>query len=127
MSRRQPRRSIWPPFLYALQGIRTSVREEAHMRFHLFAAALVIVMALLLDIDKNGWLWLIASIVGVLTSEMFNSAIERAVDLATAERHPVAKAAKDIAAGAVLVASLGAAAIGLIVLGPPLWHWLAQR
>ncbi|RIE04478.1 diacylglycerol kinase family protein [Cohnella faecalis] len=97
------------------------------MRFHLFAAALVIVMALLLDIDKNGWLWLIASIVGVLTSEMFNSAIERAVDLATAERHPVAKAAKDIAAGAVLVASLGAAAIGLIVLGPPLWHWLAQR
>jgi diacylglycerol kinase len=91
------------------------------MRFHLGAALVVIVSAAWLGVDTHDWLWLLAAITGVWVSELLNTAIERAVDLASPEVHPLAKIAKDTAAGAVLVAALFAIVVGAIVFGPPLW------
>lgn len=91
------------------------------MRFHLAAALVVIVVAAWLEVDAHDWLWLFAAITGVWVSELLNTAIERAVDLTSLEVHPLAKIAKDTAAGAVLVAALFAIAVGSIVLGPSLW------
>jgi diacylglycerol kinase len=107
-----------------MQGIAEAIRRERHMRFHVAASAAVIVVAVLLQLEATDWLWLLAAIAGVWMSELVNTAIERVVDLASPSAHPLAKDAKDIAAGAVLVASLFAAAVGFLVLGPPLWHAL---
>lgn len=91
------------------------------MRFHFGAGIAAFAAAALLRLPGGDWLWLLAAVAAVWTAELFNTAIERTVDLASPERHELAKAAKDAASGAVLVASLFAAAVGLIVLGPPLW------
>jgi diacylglycerol kinase len=98
-----------------------TIRSERHMRVHLAAALIVVIMASWLRMDASEWLWLLAAITGVWVSELLNTAIERTVDLASPNSHPLAKAAKDTAAGAVLVSALFAVAVGAIVLGPPLW------
>jgi len=95
------------------------------MRFHAVAAIIVVLLALWLRIDVAGWLWLSAAIALVFMAELINTAVERAVELAAAGLHPLAKIAKDAAAGAVLVAAIFAAIAGLAVLGPPLWRVLA--
>ena len=92
------------------------------MRFHLAAALVVAAVACWLRVDGQDWLWLIIAIGGGWAAELFNTAIERVVDLASPELHPLAKAAKDTASGAVLVAAVFSAIIGFIVLGPPLWE-----
>jgi diacylglycerol kinase len=117
------RRSSWiAAFGHALRGIVQAVRSERNMRFHLTAAVAVAVLGIWLRVSLADWLWLGAAAAGVLTAEMINTSIERAVDLASPQEHPLAKAAKDAAAGAVLIASIFAAAVGLAVLGPPLWR-----
>ncbi|MBN2983314.1 MULTISPECIES: diacylglycerol kinase family protein [Cohnella] len=118
MSRKQSELSS---FRNALAGIAHALRTEPHMRFHFGAGIAAFAAAALLRLPGGDWLWLLAAVAAVWTAELFNTAIERTVDLASPERHELAKAAKDAASGAVLVASLFAAAVGLIVLGPPLW------
>ncbi|WP_372662916.1 diacylglycerol kinase family protein [Cohnella sp.] len=109
-------------FRHAFDGIKGALRRERHMRFHFAAAIVVVILAAWLQVGRMEWLWLLAAITGVWVSELLNTAIERAVDLATTEVHPLAKAAKDTAAGAVLVAAFFAAVVGFIILGPPLWE-----
>jgi diacylglycerol kinase len=92
------------------------------MQFHCAAALSVIVVAAWLRVAAQDWMWLSAAIVGVMVSELFNTAIERVVDMASPDFHPLAKVAKDTAAGAVLAAALFAVVVGVIVLGPPLWE-----
>jgi len=111
-------------FRNAFAGIVEAIRSERHMRFHAAATVAVIAVAIGLKVTKWEWLWLSAAITGVWVTELFNTAIERTVDLVSPDRHPLAKAAKDTAAGAVLVAALFAAVIGIIVLGPPVWELL---
>ncbi len=94
------------------------------MRFHVGAAAAVMLLAALLQLRAGDWALLIGACVLVLSAELLNTAIEKAVDLAMPEQHPLARVAKDAAAGAVLIAAIGAALIGLLVLGPPLLSWL---
>jgi len=114
-------RSWLASFGYAASGIMEAVREERHMKFHLFAAIAVILCAAWLDVDRSDWLWLGLAITLVVAAELVNTAVERAVDLATGgSERLLAKAAKDAAAGAVLVTAIFAAIVGLIVLGPPL-------
>lgn len=114
-------RSHWlMSFRYAILGIAGALQRERHMRVHFAAAILVVIIATWLRMDASEWLWLLAAITGVWVSELLNTAIERTVDLISPDRHPLAKAAKDTAAGAVLVSALFAAAVGAIVLGPPL-------
>jgi diacylglycerol kinase len=104
----------------AIQGFAEAVRHERHMRFHLFAAAVVLALAAFLRLGRSDWLWLLLAIAGVWSAELLNTAIERVVDLSVEGLHPLAKAAKDTAAAAVLVMAAFALVVGLSVLGPPL-------
>ncbi|MFC5405111.1 diacylglycerol kinase family protein [Cohnella soli] len=108
-------------FRCALAGIAGAVRSESHVRFHLTATIVVAAAAVWLKATTTDWLWITTAVAAVWVAELFNTALERIVDLASPGQHPLAKAAKDTAAGAVLVAALYAAVVGAIVLGPPLW------
>ncbi len=94
------------------------------MKVHLIAAILVAVAAAWLEIKPVEWALLLLAMALVISLEMVNTAIELTIDRIGPERHPLAKAAKDTAAGAVLIAAVFAAAIGLLLLGPPLWDKL---
>lgn len=109
-------------FRHAFAGIFEALRSERHMQFHLGATFLVIALSVWLRLSAGEWLWLLAAITGVWVAELMNTAIERTVDRISSEHHPLAKTAKDTAAGAVLIAALFAVAVGAIVLGPPLWE-----
>ncbi|MCC3372803.1 diacylglycerol kinase family protein [Cohnella sp. REN36] len=123
MSRRQSELSS---FRNAVSGIVYALRSEPHMRFHLAATAVVLALAGVLSLPAGAWLWLLAASGIVWIAELVNTAVERAVDLASPERSELAKAAKDVAAGAVLVAAVLAAIVGVLVLGPALWdRWIA--
>ncbi|MFQ3610719.1 MAG: diacylglycerol kinase [Fimbriimonadales bacterium] len=109
------RRNPLDGFRYALEGIIAVVRTQRHMRFHFFSVVMVLVMGLLFRLDKREMLVLLFTISLVLIAEMFNSAVEATVDLVTEEYHPKAKFAKDIAAGAVLVATLNAVVVAWVL------------
>lgn len=107
-------------YIYAFRGISWAFFEERNLRVHLVAGEVVAYLALAEGVP--GWVMaILAGLVAfVLALELLNTAIEQAVDLAQPERHPVAAAAKDAAAGAVFVGALGAAVGGLLLLGPGL-------
>lgn len=113
-------------FRSAWAGLIGALRDERHMRFHAVAATVVILLGLWLEVSRTDWLWLLLAIAGVWSGELFNTAIERTVDRISTETHPLARAAKDSAAGAVLVMAIFALAVGLIVLGPPLWRMIVH-
>lgn len=107
-------------FRYALNGIRLVFGKEANMNIHLFISFLVVVCGFLFNIDVYEWIACILCMAVVISLEMMNSAIERIVDFVCPHREPKAGAIKDIAAGAVFVASICSAIIGLIVFVPKL-------
>lgn len=109
-------------FGHALNGWLLAIREERNFRVQL--AAGVVAAALCVWLKTELWqnLWVLLVITLVLLTELFNSAIERVVDLASPEQHHLARAAKDLGAGASLLASLFAATVGVAVFGPPLWR-----
>src|SRR5204862_1183534 len=102
-------------FNYAVEGIIHVLRTHRNMRLHFAAALLVLVLALVLGVSRIELIVLLISIAFVLIAEMINSAIEAAIDVATSSFDPLAKLAKDIAAGAVLIASINAIAVGYLV------------
>jgi diacylglycerol kinase (ATP) len=106
---------FWSAFHYAFQGIIYVTKTQANMRVHLTIAAGVLLATLLLRLDRIYVIAVVAMIVMVLALELLNTAIESVVDLLTVTHHPLAKTAKDAAAGAVLVASLGAVVVGYLV------------
>jgi len=112
-----PRRapSIVESFNYAFQGIIHVLRTQRNMRIHFGAAALVLVAAIVLGVDKLELIALLLAIAFVLIAEMINTAVEAAVDVATTSFDPMAKLAKDIAAGSVLIATAVAVAVGYLV------------
>ncbi len=105
---------------YAVAGIVHSLRSERNMRFHAAATVLVIVVARLLAVPRVELVALVGACALVIMSELFNTAIEAAIDVSTSSFDPRAKIAKDVAAGAVLVASAAAVAIGYLVFAPRL-------
>lgn len=115
---KQKSKTIGMSFFYALTGIWTTLREERNMRFHFASAIFVIGVSFYFSITKAEWLMILIAIGGMFALEMINSAIERVVDLATTRYHPLAKQAKDMAAGAVLVYAIVSAAIGAIIFLP---------
>ncbi len=112
-------------FKYAFEGIYAAIKEEPNLKFHLFAAFVVILAGLYFNISRFDWIVVILLIALVLTLEMTNTAIEAVVDSFTEAQHPRAKYAKDISAGAVLILSLAAAAAGLIIFLPYIFSWLS--
>ena len=105
-------------FGYAWKGVRCCVGKEQNLSFHLIVTVLTIIAGFLLDITRTDWMIVILCIGVVIAAELFNTAIEKLVDLVSPERHPIAGQVKDIAAGAVLVCAATAAIIGLVVFIP---------
>ena len=117
--RRRPA-TLLKSFGFALRGLREAVVTDRNVRIHLAAAVAVSIAAVLLDFSALE-LALITLTVGlVIAAELMNTAIETAVDLASPEVHTLARRAKDIAAGAVLVAAIAAAGVGLLLFLPKL-------
>lgn len=107
-------------FQDALSGISYVLRTQRNARIHLAITGAVIVMGIWLRIEGMKWALLATAAGLVWTAELMNTAIEATVDLASPDRHPLAGTAKDVSAGAVLLAAIAAVIIGFLVLGPPL-------
>jgi diacylglycerol kinase (ATP) len=110
----------WKSFTHAWSGLCELVVTEANARIHLAASLAVLALGLLLGLAPWEWVAIILATALVWTAEALNSALERLADAVTRDVHPSIRAAKDIAAGAVLAAAIAAAAIGALVLGPRL-------
>jgi len=104
-------------FGYAIQGIVTAMNEQ-NFRFHVLSAVTVAIAGLLTGLSITEWIIIVFVISLVMGAELFNTAIERVVDLASPDYHPLAKQAKDIAAASVLVFATCSVIIGLLVFLP---------
>lgn len=111
MRRKRPQDS----FKYAGEGILHCFRTQRHMQFHFIMLVLVLLSGLLLALDTRDMLILLFCISLVIATEMVNTAVETIVDMVTQQYHPLAKLAKDVAAGAVLIASANAVIAGLLI------------
>ena len=105
-------------FTFAWKGIKTCAGHEQNITFHLIVAVLVVIAGFALKITPPEWTAVIICIGMVITAELFNSAIERLVDLVSPEWNKIAGEVKDISAGAVLVTAIAAAIVGLIIFIP---------
>jgi len=114
--------SLLESFNYALEGIIHVLRTHRNMRIHFALAIAVLVAAVWVGVARLELIALLISIAFVLIAEMVNSAIEAAIDMATTSFDPLAKLAKDIAAGAVLIAAVNAVAVGYLVFSHELGH-----
>jgi diacylglycerol kinase (ATP) len=112
-----PRRapSLIESFNYAFEGIIHVLRTQRNMRIHFAVALAVLIAGLAVDVSRLELIALLLAIAFVLIAEMINTALEAAIDVATTSFDPMAKLAKDIAAGAVLIATVNAIAIGYLV------------
>ena len=108
--RRSP--AVFQSFNYAFEGVIHAVRTQRNMRIHFALAAAVLVLAFIYDVTRLELIALIIAIAFVLIAEMVNTAVEATIDLSTPSFDPLAKIAKDLAAGAVLSASVNASAVG---------------
>lgn len=116
------RQTVSKSFVNAYAGMSYCVRTQRNLRIHLTITALVLALSAFLRVSLTELAVLVFCIMVVIVTEMLNTALECAVDLVTSDYHTLAKLSKDISAGAVLVASLGAAAVGAIVFLPRLWQ-----
>lgn len=111
---------IYKSFGYAFEGIFTCIRKERNMKIHCVVSVLVIIAGILLNISAVEWCICLILFGLVMSLELVNTAVEAVVDLVTQEYRPLAKIAKDTAAGAVLVAAIMAAIAGCIIFVPKL-------
>ena len=108
-------------FKYAFEGIADLIISEPNAKIHLLAAIVAVSMGFYFKITIYEWCFVVFAIAFVLSAEAFNTAIEYLTNLVSPEFHPLAKKTKDVAAGAVLLAALGSAIIGLIIFLPKLY------
>ena len=120
------RATLFTAFRFAWQGILHVVRTQRNARIHLAVGTLVVIVAFWLHVAELEFAVLLVCITAVIAAEMMNTVVEATVDLISPEYHPLAKIAKDVAAGAVLVCAAGSAVIGTIVLAPHIWHILGR-
>jgi diacylglycerol kinase len=102
------------------------MRTQRNAWIHALASLAVIMLSIWLGIPRLEWAIIVLAIALVWMAEFLNTALEAVVDLASPEDNPLAKVGKDVGAAAVLIAAIGAAIIGLLVLGPPLWGRLTS-
>ena len=112
---RRRAQNLLESFNFAFEGIIHVLRTQRNLRIHFLAAVIVLVVAVVVSVSKLELIALLLAIAFVFITEMINSAIEQAIDVATTSFDPLAKLAKDIAAGAVLIATVNAVAIGYLV------------
>lgn len=109
---------ITKSFGYAFEGIFTGIRKERNMKIHCTVTLLVVIAGFFFHISAIEWCICLTLFGLVMALELVNTAVEAVVDLVTKERRPLAKTAKDTAAGAVLIAAIMAAIAGLIIFLP---------
>ncbi len=123
-------KSEWGKFIagfgYAFHGLWYALRTQRNARVHIVIGVLAILVSIFFRISPVEFAMIFVAITGVFVAEMFNTVIEICVDLATPTYHPLAKIAKDVAAGAVLLNAILSVIIGLLVLGPHVWAFLAR-
>jgi diacylglycerol kinase (ATP) len=103
---------------HAVEGILHAAKTQRHLRYHFYAAAIVLTVCYALGLTKSEFLIVALAVIAVLGAEMMNTAVEATVDMLEPEHHERARAAKDMAAGAVFITAFGAVVIGYIVLFP---------
>ena len=108
-------------FGHACRGVWAALRSEVHLQFHALATVVVIGLGFYYAISRLEWALVAISIGCVWAAELMNTAIEALTDLASPGYHPLAGKAKDVAAGAVLIAALGAVVVGCLVFGPKIF------
>lgn len=113
-------KTLWESFRYAFQGFVYSFRTQRNFRIHCLATLALSLLAVVLRLRLPEILFLLSAVFFVLISELFNTAIEKTIDLYTTKFHPLAKIAKNCAAAAVLLAALYAVIVGILVLLPRL-------
>ena len=121
-----PRPTFLGSFVYAGRGLWLALNTQRNMRVHLAAALLAIVLGVVLRLSPDEFAIIFLAIGGVLVSEMINTVAEAVVDLATQQYHPLARMAKDVAAGAVLLSAIIATIVALCVYLPHLFHILSR-
>jgi diacylglycerol kinase len=114
-------RSRVAAFGHALRGWWHVLQTQHNAWIHSIVGTVIVALGLWLGLTPHDWAIIVLTIAMVFTAEFINTAIEAVVDLASPVHHPLARVGKDVGAGAVLVAALAAALIGLLILGPPLW------
>jgi diacylglycerol kinase (ATP) len=107
--------SILESFNFALEGVIHVLRTQRNMRIHFATAAVVLIAAVAVGVERLELMALLLAISFVLIAEMINTALEAGIDVATTSFDPLAKLAKDISAGAVLIATVNAVAVGYLV------------
>ena len=113
-------------FGHALRGVGAALRSELHLQLHAVVTVAVLGLGFYFGLSWVEWALVALAVAGVWSAELFNTAIETLTDLASPGYHPLAGKAKDVAAGAVLLAALGALAVGGLVFGPKLWALLTR-
>jgi diacylglycerol kinase (ATP) len=107
-------------FRFAFAGLWTMLKSQHNAWIHACLSIIVIATGLFLRLNAGEWCWLVLAMMAVWTAEALNTAFEFLADAASPQFHPLVKKAKDVAAGAVLISAMGAAIIGVLVLGPHL-------
>jgi len=107
-------------FKCAFKGMRVMIATQHNAWLHAIATVLVIGLGLVFRLSTAEWSVLVLAMMSVWTSEALNTAFEFLTDVASPEFHPLAEKAKDVAAGAVLIAAIGSVAVGLLIFGPHL-------
>ncbi len=109
-------KTLWESFRFAFQGFVYSFKTQRNFRVHCLASVILGILIAILDFELYQILFLLSAAFFVLISELFNTAIEKTIDLYTAEYHPLAKIAKNCAAAAVLMSALYAIVVGVLVM-----------
>jgi diacylglycerol kinase len=112
-------------FGYAAQGVGRASHDRM-FRCQIVCGLAVCLMAYLMKVSAIEWMLLVLTMTVVLAMEVMNTAVEFAIDLVSPGPDPLAKLAKDAAAGAVLIASLGAFTVGVMIFGPRVWALIAS-
>jgi diacylglycerol kinase len=113
-------------FRYAFRGLWYALRTQRNVRVHVLIGTLAVLLGIILRISAVEFAMIFVAITSVFIAEMFNTVIELCIDLASPDYHPLAKVAKDVAAGAVLLSAMLAVVIGLFVFGPRLWVLISR-
>ena len=113
-------KTLLSSFGFAFAGLGYCLRTQRNFRIHVSIAFVGTVVGLLLGLSLLEWAVFALMVVMVLAAEMVNTMVEALVDLVTVEYHPLAKVAKDVAAGVVLLTAIGAVVIGLLIFLPRL-------
>ena len=116
----------WRCFVDASRGVGTALRRDRNLRIHLVLLLFAVLLGFLLGLSGIEWIALILCAGLVIGTEMLNTGLEFLADAVHPEEHPGIGKAKDVAAGAVLIAAVAAAGVGAILFLPKLWEWFVR-